>query len=462
MTNITVDFGKKKGAIRAMHAVGQPPRLGARNDFMHYLTDAHIPYTRLHDMGGGFGGFLYVDIPNLFRDFDADENDPASYDFAFTDDLLKAIYAAKSAPIFRLGVTIENWRGIKPYRIDPPKDFNKWARICEHVVRHYNEGWANGFTYGVRYWEIWNEPDGGADPNKSQMWTGTMTDYLDLYEITAKHLKACFGDTIAVGGFASCGFYDVVSHPERYGEDWVPTLDQDTVKANGLNDRPAYFVEFFAAFLDRVKKSGAPMDFFSWHSYASPKDTVKMADFVDRMLTKYGFGDVETQLNEWNPAHSVDNRGTSYSAAVDAEMMLRFQDKKTTILCFYDARIGQSVYGGLFNPLTYKPFCTYYPFVAFGEMYEAGTQVEAAVDTDALAAAKGSNITAVGAVNADGSEKFLLIANTGVDEEVHTNFSGAKVYQIDEAHLMTEVELDPERFIMPKNTVIYLKWKAEA
>ena len=43
---------------------------------MHYLKEAGIPYSRLHDVGGWLGGGLYVDIPNLFPDFDADENDP--------------------------------------------------------------------------------------------------------------------------------------------------------------------------------------------------------------------------------------------------------------------------------------------------------------------------------------------------------------------------------------------------
>ena len=84
------------------------------------------------------GGNRYVDIPNLFRDFDADENDPSGYDFAFTDELLRAMHAYDLAPVFRLGVTIENQTHIKAYRIRPPKDFHKWARICEHVVRHYN------------------------------------------------------------------------------------------------------------------------------------------------------------------------------------------------------------------------------------------------------------------------------------------------------------------------------------
>ena len=86
--NISFDFAKATGKIRAMHAVGQPPRIGISSDYMHYLKDANIPYSRLHDTGGPFGGGLYVDIPNIFRNFDADENDPESYDFAFTDLLL--------------------------------------------------------------------------------------------------------------------------------------------------------------------------------------------------------------------------------------------------------------------------------------------------------------------------------------------------------------------------------------
>ena len=61
---------------------------------MNYLTEAHIPYSRLHDMGGLYGGYLYVDIPNIFRDFSADENDPSSYDFPFTDLLIKQMMAA--------------------------------------------------------------------------------------------------------------------------------------------------------------------------------------------------------------------------------------------------------------------------------------------------------------------------------------------------------------------------------
>ena len=48
----------------------------------------------------------------------------------------------------------------------PPKDFEKWAHVCLNIVKHYNGGWDNGFHDQIKYWEIWNEPDGSA------FWTG--------------------------------------------------------------------------------------------------------------------------------------------------------------------------------------------------------------------------------------------------------------------------------------------------
>lgn len=50
---------------------------------------AGIPFVRTHDSGGPYGRGTLIDIPNIFRDFDADPDDPASYDFAFTDIYLR-------------------------------------------------------------------------------------------------------------------------------------------------------------------------------------------------------------------------------------------------------------------------------------------------------------------------------------------------------------------------------------
>ena len=64
MAQITVNFDKTTGRIKPMHGVGQPPFIGTDYSFMHYLTEANIPFSRLHDVGGTYGGGIYVDIPN--------------------------------------------------------------------------------------------------------------------------------------------------------------------------------------------------------------------------------------------------------------------------------------------------------------------------------------------------------------------------------------------------------------
>ncbi len=84
---VSVDPDASVGLVKPVNGVGQPPMIGALKDWpmMRYLKEAGIPYSRLHDVGGRLGGGIFVDIPNLFPDFDADENDPGNYSFAFTD-----------------------------------------------------------------------------------------------------------------------------------------------------------------------------------------------------------------------------------------------------------------------------------------------------------------------------------------------------------------------------------------
>ena len=56
------------GVVKPVNGVGQPPMVGELKNWsmMHYLKEAGIPYSRLHDVGGRLGGGLFVDIPNLF------------------------------------------------------------------------------------------------------------------------------------------------------------------------------------------------------------------------------------------------------------------------------------------------------------------------------------------------------------------------------------------------------------
>ena len=72
------------GPIKELNGVNCAPyeQRGGENQkridsFFKYLG---IPRSRLHDCCGKWGGTYFVDVPNIFRDFDADENDPQNYD----------------------------------------------------------------------------------------------------------------------------------------------------------------------------------------------------------------------------------------------------------------------------------------------------------------------------------------------------------------------------------------------
>lgn len=421
MAELIVNWKNKIGNIKPMHGVGQPPFNGLDFSMVHYLKDAGIPYSRLHDVGGYHGQNRFVDIPNVFRDFSADPENPDSYDFTFTDYLIKALIDNDVEPFFRLGVTIENDALIKSYRLDPPQDNFKWAKICEGIIRHYTEGWANGFRYNIKYWEIWNEPDNYEDINENQMWRGTKEQYFELYSVASKHLKACFPH-LKIGGYASCGFYAI-------------TEEKQAVNAANSSSRVDYFITFFTEFLEYIKKHDCPLDFFSWHSYDGVENNIKYANYARRRLDDFGYYATETICNEWNS--EVAMRGTARHAAVTEAMLLAFQNTPLDSAMFYDARFGVSVYGALFNPFTSEPFPAYYSFAAYNELYKRKNQVELKIDD--------SRLYAVAA--RDGESGYLLVSNPSKDDislNLTLNGTVADCRIIDEKHTMEKSELPCE------------------
>ena len=427
MATIQLNTERIVKAMKPMHGGGQPPVVSsARNTYFHYLTEAGIPYSRLHDVGGSFGGGKYVDIPNIFRNFDADENDPASYDFDFTDELLKHLVEADVEPYFRLGITIENAVKVKPYFVFPPKDYDKWARICEHIIRHYTEGWANGFCYKITYWEIWNEPDNG------QMWNGTPEEYYRLYHVAATHLKKCFPH-LKVGGYASCGFYAIANG----GNPWSTKPPEADM----------YWVNYFHGFMKYIKEHGSPIDFFSWHSYAPTKNVVKMDAWLHEQLVAYGYGDLPTHLNEWDPY--AGELGTGHHAAEIAAMMIAMQHGHVDLCCIYDMRISDAPYCPLFNPITCKPIHGYYAMVAFNTLYQLGSQAETVCDTDELYALAAS----------DGRCHAMMVSNlTGAWQELHiegADLTGARYHVIDNERLLSWA---PNAKWIAPNSVVLIEW----
>ncbi|MBO4344025.1 MAG: hypothetical protein J5844_05150 [Clostridia bacterium] len=366
MAEITVKFNEIIGKIKPMHAVNNGPVDGGRfGGNVDLFKKAGIPYARNHDASFSrmYGAEHTVDVAYVFPDFNADENDPASYDFFYTDKYVKDCEKAGTHMFYRLGHRIEHEE--KKYGTFPPKDFKKWARICEHIIRHYTEGWADGFRFKMEYWEIWNEFDCLGPNNTRLCWQGTDEQFYEFFEIVAKYLKKKF-PKLKIGGPAFC------SYDEKEG------------------------------FLKYMKAHKVPMDFYSYHCYPNePKTMVDLAERQQKYLTKYGYGKVEKILDEWNYLYGSwwgEDMGLTYQtiqsikgAAFVTACQIAAQNTHIDMLMYYDAR-PQNSFNGLFGRSPVQILKPYWSFVTFNELYKLSNQCKAESDNKnvyTLAAAKG-------------------------------------------------------------------------
>ena len=289
LRKITVDAQTSIGPLRSLAGVNGAPapgmhkpenfRFGGWNmpekvDASPGYRLARIDLVRTHDGYGpgdidarfetdaAPGGALISaerDVFSIIQDPKGNPDDPASYHFGPTDRQIASIRQLGAQVIFRLGRS----EGANP---QPPVDFSRYANIAKHIVMHYNGGWANGFHYGIRYWEIWNEPDLGK-----VFWSGTAAQYFDLYSKIAHAVKEADPQAL-VGGPA-------ISRPN----DDTPYRDD--------------FMEF-------AVKNHVPLDFYSWHWYATdsedPMDFVRIARDLRARLDKHGLNRTLSILSEWN------------------------------------------------------------------------------------------------------------------------------------------------------------------
>lgn len=442
---ISVNFEKTIGQIKPLHGVCCAPyfvNFGPDQQYIErFFKEGNIPFCRLHDCCGVYGGAYYVDVPNVFPNFDADENDSANYDFHYTDEYIGAIQEAGCESYYRLGVTIE-W-GSKKYTTIPPKDFAKWARICEHIIMHYNEGWADGFYYNLKYWEIWNEPENPGNHLGNCQWGGTKEEFYELYRVSSKYLKMRFPN-LKIGGYGSCGFYAVTN----------PSMKQK------YHD----FVSFFTDFLVFVKENECPLDFFSWHIYTGDeKVLLAHAKYVRETLDAYGFTHTENHLNEWNIHAEGDGfagKHTLEGASFNAVTFCMLQNTHYVDMAHYYCFSLRGMYNGLLNQNDLSVDPAWYPFVAFGNLYRLGNAVQISCDS--------TEVYASAAVNEE--EYGILVANYNGDvEEVSIQLNGltgekmAQILFLDETHNLDEISsiaVAKDSCIqikLPKQTVAYIK-----
>ncbi len=388
---LQVDAGKVIGEIHSFQGLNGPPTplMAGLPNLVQQYKDLRIDLVRTHDFMGSTdvdakfeqaNGFLTWLIPDpgqragvvqagnagiIFQDWNANPEKPGSYNFAPTDKVLAAIRASGTTIYYRIG---RSWGA----NSEPPVDFDKFASVVKHIAMHYNQGWANGFHYDIRYWEFWNEPD-------ILFWSGTPEQFYSLYEKTARALKSV-DPTLKVGGDAKAFSYD--GGPYREG------------------------------FIDYCVAHKLPLDFYSWHTYADrsadPYDAVRISKQIRGILDSHGYPKAESILSEWNLTpdftdHEKARLQGMENAAFIGAVLSYFQDAPIDRAMFYR---GDAAWMGLFG-LDGQYFKTAYAFKAMGEMQDTPERLSVAgADTFGFATIAGRS--------ADGNTVQVLISNYAI------------------------------------------------
>jgi hypothetical protein len=272
---LRVDASRVVGQIRSLQGVDGVPTgaIGAGNlgvldgpNLLPHWRAAHIDLVRSYIWLSRLD--TIDNSGSLFPRWAADANDPASYNFAATDQLVRASREIGADIVFTIASSI-------PFNKLPPADVGKYAEVARHIVQHYHQGWANGFSSAIRYWEIGDEPD----LNKYHF-AGTPEQFYAMYDAVARAIKSVDA-TLQVGG---------------------PGL------AFPMNEQSP----FREGFLQAVAQRGMPCDFFSWKWYsdqsADPLDIARVSQTIAAMLKSYGLSDRKQFVTDWNYAGIPTNR----------------------------------------------------------------------------------------------------------------------------------------------------------
>ena len=427
---VTADFTKPTAKFRpALHSSGYAPNFERDRKAVwdERLKEMNFDYVRSHDLGLVNRGSRAFDVQYVFPLKHLDPKDPKNYFFDTTDFMLDLQYAIGQKPFYRLGTSIEH-TGLIHFAAEIPKDFDHMAEVFAGIVRHYEKGWGtpDGKVRPIKYWEIWNEPDGS-----NNMWSfnGGVNDddpvnnrnaerrelFVKFFVKVLKRLKSEFPD-IKVGGPALCGMR----------EDW------------------------FRPILKACKAEGIRPDFISWHFYGNdPGWLIHLATLADKMCKEEGFDGLEFIINEWHfvskagwgrkaktKTRAPDNMNDINSACYSLSVLSRLQTSRYDQAYFY----GCSFTGdfGFFNYETLELNKNFYAMKTFGEIKKHSADICASASTD-------RDVTAFATKSADGKKAFLLVTSYyGRDMEIPVTVKGVEGAKKVSARVLSfEKDLEP-------------------
>lgn len=432
MASIELDCSRLNGLIKPFAEINCGPIPIWHLENGAYLTQQYheigISMVRTHDFFGP------TDISMIFPDWSADPALPSSYDFSESDQHIASIVDGGFQVFYRLGESASDNESLR----QPPPDFQKWAEVCKHIVMHYNDGWADGYYYDIRYWEIWNEPD------LEGFWSGTAEQYYELYRTTAERLKA-YDPELKVGGPCTSNIADV-----RYTRE----------------------------FLEFIVENDLPLDFYSWHNYANtPSELYINSRGVRNLLDEFELTECENINTEWNihilsPQRDNDN---AKNAAFTASSLTVFQDSGIDHSFRYRGTQDNSSRLGLligFDLSLFTAGGTYKtPALSYLAMHYLQQDSPLRLATQEMDGSTG--ITWLGGVSDNGSHVTVLISNfegakTNCDVNINSlPFQGeyrAARYLIDDRHHLEIVNETSETapiytssFVLEKNSVVFLR-----
>jgi len=382
---ISVDPSTRLGGFKDLRGVNCGPlsprgwdKRATLNLTSRYL-ELGVRVVRFHDL------YPFDELDHIFPDPQADPARPESYNFRELDRHVEAAMRVADTLIFRIGY---DWN-------DPPKNrshitLDKLSEVAKSIVLHYTRGLWGGYNYSNILWEVWNEPDIG------QFWGGTPEEYLVLYEAVARAIKEANPEA-RVGG---------------------PAL--------------AYDMGFLDKFLNYTSSRGLPLDFVSWHVYATdPRQVAERAAAVRALMDKYGYRGTPSVLDEWNYwlEKELERFRSPVVASFQAAALTLMQDSPVDIATLY--RGDAWTWGGLFHP-DGQPGKPFYVWLAYKQLLQAER---------VRAECKGLYVMA--GVRPDG-ELLLLVCNPGGTALAYSVESGdyriAAVLAIDDDNNLEPVE----------------------
>lgn len=160
----------------------------------------------------------------------------------------------------------------------PPANYANWDNMVTTITNRIVN------TYGISnaYFEIWNEPDLGS-------WTGTQTEFFELYQHTYDAIKT--GNMAnRVGGPATNHWAKNISYQQPYGY---------------INDSIGD-LSLVGELLDSTAAWNKPLDFVSWHNFHIQHETNKNAiAYITQKCASLGVSTPELMVSEWNTPSQV-------------------------------------------------------------------------------------------------------------------------------------------------------------